>query len=57
MSLCVAGYKEEASAYRSTNEELEDLVRVTKETKLRLQVSHMPSNCIFKYGVIQYMRT
>jgi hypothetical protein len=40
----MAGYKEEASAYRSTNEELEDLVRVTKETKLRLQVSHMPSN-------------
>lgn len=52
----MAGYKEEASAYRSTNEELEDLVRVTKETKLRLQVSHMPSNCI-QCSVIQYMRT
>lgn len=33
-----AGYLDEASTYRSTNDELEDMVRLIKESKLRLQV-------------------
>lgn len=36
--LRLAGYLDEASTYRSTNDELEDMVRLIKESKLRLQV-------------------